>query len=80
MADMRMSLVPWRCRNGLTATLVMRGERLLGGAVGRVGQQGAFQPEHAFAGLSNYLIARKHFSAQEVASVIALVDGCGGKD
>jgi hypothetical protein len=29
---------------------------------------------HAFAGLS------KHFSAQEVASVIALVDGCGGKD
>jgi hypothetical protein len=35
---------------------------------------------HAFAGLSKYLIARKHFSVQEVASVIALVDGCGGKD
>jgi hypothetical protein len=35
---------------------------------------------HAFAGLSNYLIARKYFSAQEVARVITLVDGCGGKD
>jgi hypothetical protein len=35
---------------------------------------------YAFAGLSNNLIVRKHFSAQEVATVIHLVDECGGKD
>ena len=34
---------------------------------------------HAFKGLSQYLIVRKHFSAHQVANVISLVDGCGGK-
>ena len=33
---------------------------------------------HAFAGLSKYLIVHENFSAQEVARVIHLVDGCGG--
>jgi hypothetical protein len=34
---------------------------------------------HAFKGLAGYLIVHRHFSAQRVASVIGLVDGCGGK-
>ena len=34
---------------------------------------------HAFKGLAQYLIVRKHFSAQRTATVIHLVDGCGGK-
>ncbi len=34
---------------------------------------------HAFAGLSKYLIVQKHFSAKQVANVVGLIDGCGGK-
>jgi len=34
---------------------------------------------HAFKGLAQYLIVSKQFSARQVASVISLVDGCGGK-
>jgi hypothetical protein len=34
---------------------------------------------HAFKGLAQYLITREHYSARHVASVIGLVDGCGGK-
>jgi len=34
---------------------------------------------HAFKGLAQYLIGREHYSARHVASVIGLVDGCGGK-
>jgi hypothetical protein len=34
---------------------------------------------HALAGLSKYLIVRRHFGARQVASVVGLVDGCGGK-
>jgi hypothetical protein len=31
-----------------------------------------------FAGLSKYLIVHQHFTAQNVAQVITLLDGCGG--
>lgn len=34
---------------------------------------------HAFKALSQYLILHKHYSARQVARVISLVDGCGGK-
>jgi hypothetical protein len=34
---------------------------------------------HAFKGLAEHLIVDKHFTARQVASVIGLVDGCGGK-
>jgi len=34
---------------------------------------------YAFRGLAKYLIAQKQFGAPEVARVIDLVDGCGGK-
>jgi len=32
----------------------------------------------AFRGMSDYLIARRHWNAAQVAHVISLVDGCGG--
>jgi len=34
---------------------------------------------HAFKGLAQDLIVHKHYTAQKVARVIGLVDGCGGK-
>lgn len=34
---------------------------------------------NAFRGMSRYLIARVHFNAHQVARVISLADGCGGK-
>lgn len=34
---------------------------------------------HAFKGLAQYLIADRHYTARQVAKVIHLVDGCGGK-
>lgn len=34
---------------------------------------------HAFKGLAQDLIVHKHYTAQQVATVIQMVDGCGGK-